>query len=122
MILKNLALLATEENIKKLKAESKKKEVSKEKAHDAFHALKAALAERGIVIRKKADAKGKLYAAVSAKDVLDALHALNFPISDAVSEEMIKFDKPIKTTGKHEAEIEMKNEKIKLQILCEPSS
>lgn len=122
LLLQNLALLATPENVKKIEKESKQKAISKEKAHEAFHALRIALQERGIVIKKKADEKGKLYAAVSAKDVLSALRALDFPISETMSEKMINFDAPIKTTGKHEAEISLGDEKIKLQILCEPSS
>ena len=121
LFLRNLASPATDENVKKLEAEMKRKGASKEKTHEAFHALKAALQERGIVIRKKADEKGKLYAAVSAKDVLDALRALNFPVPENLDEKTVTIEKPIKTTGSHEALIKMGREKIKLQILCEPS-
>lgn len=129
LLRQNLALPATPENVKKIEQESKQKAISKAKAHESFHALKTALAEKGIVIRKKArlpdgqtDTSGKLYAAISAKDVLAALHELNFPVSETISEKMISFDAPIKTIGKHEAVINLGNEKIKLQILCEPSS
>jgi large subunit ribosomal protein L9 len=115
----NFAIIATQKNIKRLEQENKNKTTSKEKTHNAFHALKIALAERGIVIRKKTDDKGTLYAAISGKDIIDALHALNFPISSMISEDMIRFDKPIKMKGKHEVVIEMNQEKIKLQILCE---
>ena len=122
LLLRNLASPATDKNVKKLEAEMKRKGASKEKTHEVFNALKAALAERGIVIRKKADEKGKLYAAVSAKDILDALRALDFPVPGDLDEKMISIAKPVKTTGSHEALIKMGREKIKLQILCEPSS
>lgn len=122
LLIHNLALPAILENIKKLEQELKKKAKSKEKTHEEFHLLKTALAERGIVIRKNADDKGTFYAAVSSKDVLEALRVLDFPIPGILSEKMVEFDKPIKTTGKYEAMIKMENEQIKLQILCESSS
>ena len=122
LLIHNLALPAILENIKKLEQELKKKAESKEKTHEEFHLLKIALAERGIVIRKNADDKGTFYAAVSGKDVLEALRVLDFPILGILSEKMVEFDKPIKTTGKYEAVIKMENEQIKLQILCESSS
>src|SRR3989338_5046482 len=105
LLLRNLASPATDKNVKKLEAEMKRKGASKEKTHEVFHALKAALAERGIVIRKKADEKGKLYAAVSAKEVLESLKALGFPLPDALKKESVKFEKPIKSIGKHEVKI-----------------
>lgn len=122
LLIHNLALPAILGNIRKLEQELRKKAESKEKTYERFSALKTALAERGIVIRKNADEKGTFYAAVSGKDVLETLRALDFPIPGAVSEKMVKFDKPIKTTGKYEATIKMENEQIKLRILCESSS
>ena len=53
----NLASLATERNIRQLEEEQKSKRVQREKAKGDFHALRAALMERGIVIKKKADEK-----------------------------------------------------------------
>lgn len=122
LLLQNFALLATQENVKKIEQESKQKAISKEKTHESFHTLKTALAERGVVIRKKANDKGELYAGVSSKEILVAIKTLKFPMPENLTEKMISFDAPIKTTGKHEAEISLGNEKIKLQILCEQSS
>ena len=126
LFLQKLAAPATSENIKKTEEELKSKKAQKESAHSEFHALRAALAERGIVIKKKAYKNGKLYAAVSAKEILEALKKLGFPIPANLNEETIKFDAPIKTTGKHDAKIILGNpasltggEEIKLQILCE---
>lgn len=117
LILKNLAFLATPENIKKIEQESKKKSESKEKAHDEFHALKTALAERGIVIRKKANEKGELYAAVSPKEALEALKSLKFPIPENLTEKMISIEHPIKTVGLHEAQVVgPKGERVTLKI------
>ena len=116
LILKNLALPATKENIKKLEAESKQKAVSKEKTHEAFHALKIALQEKGIVIRKKADEKGTFYSAVSSAEVLEALRKLNFPLPANLDEKAITFDEPIKSSGQHNAKIVLGGEEISLKI------
>lgn len=121
LILRDLAAPATEANIKKIEAEQKSKKVQRERAHEEFHSLRAALAERGIVIKKKAYKSGKLYAAISAKEIIEGLKALSFSLPANLSEDMIKFETPIKTTGKHEAKIIFGGEEIKLQILCESS-
>ncbi|MDP3935275.1 MAG: 50S ribosomal protein L9 [Candidatus Giovannonibacteria bacterium] len=122
LILQNLASPATPENIKKAEEELKSKKVQKEHEHEGFHALRSALAEKGIVIKKKAYKNGKLYAAISGEEIIEALKKLDFPVPKNLEAEMIKFDSPIKTTGFHEAKIILGREEIKLQILCEPSS
>ena len=122
LILQNLAAPATPENIKSAEEELKSKKIQKEHEHEKFHALRSALAERGIVIKKKAYSTGRLYAAVSRKEIIEALKKLDFPVPENLKAEMIIFDSPIKTTGSHEAKIILSKEEIKLQILCEPSS
>ena len=121
LLLQNLAAPATDTNIKKIELEQKNKKVIQEKSHEEFYNLKTALAERGIVIKKKAYKNGKLYAAISAEEVLEALKKLGFPTPANLNEKMIKFSEPIKTIGKHDAKIILGDEEIKLQILCEPS-
>ncbi len=100
-----LADIATPQTVKKLEEEAKKNKIKKEKAHEEFHSLKEALQDRGVAIKKKADEKGKLYAAVSAKDIVDALKELGFPAPKNLKEDMVTFEKPIKSTGPAEAKI-----------------
>lgn len=133
LILRGLAAPATDANIKKIEREAQSKKTQKDRAHEEFHNLKVALAERGIVIKKKAyksrqsgGQAAKLYAAISAKEIIEGLKALGFSLPTNLSEDMIKFETPIKTTGKHEAKIVFGNpalpagrETITLQILCE---
>lgn len=136
LILRNLASPATLKNIKKTEEELKSKKIQKENEREKFHALRAALLERGIVIKKKAyktprqssgqarlpdGQAGKLYAAISGEEIIEALKKLDFPVPKNLKAEMIKFDSPIKTTGSHEAKIVLGGEEIKLQILCEPA-
>ncbi len=115
-----LADIATAHTIKKLEEEAKNKKVKKEKEHEGFHALRSALVERGISIKKKTDEKGGLYAAISAKDILEALRELNFPVPKNIAEDAITFDAPIKTTGSGEARIHFPpNEKIVVKVEVE---
>ena len=127
LILRGFAAPATEAFIKKMGQEAESKKAQRKQAHEEFHNLRSALAERGIVIKKKAYKSGKLYAAISAKEIVKGLKTLGFSLPANLNEDMIKFDAPIKTTGKHEAKIVLGQpaspaggEEIKLQILCEP--
>lgn len=121
LFLRNLALPATAENIKKFETEMKGKRAMRERSHEEFHGLRASLAERGIVIKKKADEKGGFYAAVSKEEVFNALKSLGFMLPQGLESGAIELGEPIKTAGKYEANITFKGEKIKLPILCEPS-
>lgn len=122
LLLQKLASPATPENIKKIEEGIKSKKFQKEEEHKKFHALRSALAERGIVIKKKAYKNGKLYAAVSAKDILEGIRVLGFPLPENLSEKNIKIDTTIKMLGKHNAKIVLGGEEITLQILCESAS
>lgn len=122
LILRNLALPATTENLKKFETEMKGKKARRERSHEEFHSLRAALAERGIVIKKKADEKGGFYAAVSKEEVFEALKSLGFLLPQGLESGAIEFESAIKAPGKFEASITFKGEKIKLPILCEPAS
>src|SRR3989338_1006274 len=124
-LLKNkLAMLATEGNIRQLEEQAKSKKAQRERAKGDFHALRAAWMERGIVIKKKANETPQkeagqevsLYAAVSQKEILEALHALHFPVPGTLEEKSITIEKPIKTAGSHEATLAMGGEKITLKI------
>ena len=68
----------------------------------------------------KPDEKGKLYAAISAKDVLEALKERGFPQPKNLTEGMITFDEPTKTIGSNEIHINFSvNEKILVKMEVE---
>ena len=114
----------------------KSKKARRERAKGDFHALRAALMERGIVIKKKANETPQkdlpaqagagqevsLYAAVSPKEILEALHTLRFPVPSTLDEKSISILKPIKTIGSHEATLAMGGEKINLKIEVKPEN
>jgi large subunit ribosomal protein L9 len=111
-----LAELATEGAVKKVEEESKSQKNADKRAHESMHALRAALMERGIVIKKKANEKGELYAGVSSKEILSALKALKFPLPENLVDSMIYIEAPIKSIGIHEAKIKIGLETITVKI------
>ena len=100
-----LVELATDAAIKKIERENQNKKVEKSKEDQEFMALGEAAAKKGIVIKKRAYKNGKLYAAVSAKEILSALKSTGFPLPENLTEDMIHFEIPIKTLGQHKIKI-----------------
>src|SRR3989338_1994497 len=99
LILQNLASPATPENIKKAEEELKNKKVQREHEYEGLHALPLGFYLRGgalkkkkkenknedppaaffgfrpkggITIKKKSDAKGNIYAAISGEEIIEA--------------------------------------------------
>ncbi len=125
MLIRNkLAELATEDAIKKVEEQSKSQTAEKKRIHEIMHALRAALMERGIVIKKKGNEisqKGagqevSLYAAVSPREILEALNVLKFPLPENMDESMVVIETPIKTLGLHEAKIKIGAEATVVKI------
>lgn len=121
----DLAEPATDKSIKRAEAEKSLKKVKKEKAHQEFHALKEALMgksfnsaqDKGVIIRKKVDEKGHLYAGVTAEGIIEALRAAKYPIPKKLTKKMIKTKNHIKTLGEHEVTIRFaESEEIILKI------
>ncbi|MDO8523345.1 MAG: 50S ribosomal protein L9 [bacterium] len=111
-----LAELATPGAVKKIEEESKNVSKQKEKEHSVFHALRTALMERGVIIKKKNNEKGELYAAVSPKEILEALRTLKFPLPENIDDSMVIIETPIKTVGIHEAKIKLGAETTTVKI------
>lgn len=111
-----LAELATEGAVRKHEEEAKSEKLAGKRSHEAMHALRSALMERGIVIKKKANEKGELYAGVSPKEILEALRTLKFPLPENLDESMIIIEAPIKSIGAHEAKIKAGAEVTAMKI------
>jgi len=108
---------ATNSAIKKVEQENEIKKIKKEKSHKVFYALKESLTERGVVINKKADEAGKLYAGVQKKEIIEALRELKFPVPENLDDKMIELSEHIKTLGEHTAKIIFApNEEIILKV------
>jgi large subunit ribosomal protein L9 len=98
LIPKGLALPATPNNI--AKAQSNKKQKEKEATLDLIKAERLAESLEGIEVRlkEKANEKGVLFAAVSEKEVAEALKKEGIKVDP----KHIKLDKHIKKVGDHE--------------------
>lgn len=117
---KKLAGIATDSAIKKVAQEQKFKKEKKEKIHEEFYSLKKALIGRGVVVRKKTDEKGSLYSGVTAEEIIEALKAAKYPVSEKLNKKMMSFPKHIKSVGEHTAEITFgQGEKIEIKVIVE---
>lgn len=94
---------------------------AKIETHQRFEAVKAALSGRKITISKRADEKGNLYAAVSAKDIILALRDFKSTELKAVNSSMIEVPHHIKTVGLHDIAITIGGKSLptKLEVLAE---
>jgi len=125
----------TNSAIKKIEQENEIKKIKKEKSHKAFYALKEQLTDspstdstgslqagsgQGVIIYKKADEAGKLYAGVSKKEIIEALRKLKFSVPENLDEDQILLPEHIKTLGGHAIKIVFApGEEINVKITVE---
>lgn len=72
---KGLGKIATPQDIKQLEVKAKKKQEDKDKENDKYLSLYQEIVKTGLIINKKVDDKGRLYAKLSAHDIVDAIFA-----------------------------------------------
>lgn len=111
---RNLALSATEQNIKILEKEKQKQEVKIQEQLKKDLKLIEKLKDKTIVIQKRAEKGKKIFGSVTKKDILSKLS-----VSDGSVE--ILLDKPIKKLGKYEMELKVGDKRviIKLEVTNE---
>ena len=111
----NLAVEATEANLKKLE-QQKALEVAKEqKRKDDARALAQKLKTVGIKMSKKSGETGKLYGAITAADIAEALKAEGLE----VDKRDIDLHDPIKETGVHTVKVNIymdRKSEIKVEV------
>lgn len=118
---KNLAERATETAIKKMETEKLSQKLKKEMVHEQFHELREVLLSRGVVIQKKTDEKGNLYAGVTAEEIIEVLKEKKYPVPEKLNKKMIVFPEHVKSVGKHSAKIIFApGEEINLKIEIKP--
>lgn len=119
LIPQGLAKPGTEAAVANLKKEQQVREDEAQSQKDQAGAVAKAIKGKTFEIKAKtAEGGKKLYAAISVDEVKKALEANKIDIGGA----KVIFEKPIKETGKHKAEIDFGGnvkEKIKLNILAE---
>ena len=113
----NKAILATPENINKLKARNEK--IQKHHDRDVKNAkeLKEVLATKEIVLKVKAGENNKVFGSISAKEIVQAMKGqLNIDID----KKKVSADSKVKEIGVHNVELKLHSEvKANLKVRVE---
>lgn len=102
------ALLANAGNLKMLAKKRAEYEARAKAEKEQAQALKAKVAEVRLVFKRKTGEKGKLYGAVTAMDIAEALQAAGFNIE----RKRLRLSEPIKTVGDFEIPVRIHAEVI----------
>jgi large subunit ribosomal protein L9 len=100
---KNLAVEATEINIKKLDDEKAAETAKEQKRKDDAKSLAEKLSKVGIKMTKKAGDTGKLYGAITSSDIAEALKEEGLEID----KRDIDLHEPIKELGIHTVKVNL---------------
>ena len=113
---KNKAILATPENVNKLKAKNEKIQKNHDKDVKNANELKAFLAEKEIVLKVKAGENNKVFGSIGAKEIVEAMkEQLNVEIKKKVSA-----NSKVKEIGVHNVELKLHSEvKANLKVRVE---
>ncbi len=116
---KKLVMEASESNIKVL--ERKRAEIEAQRAIDKQVAdeLKAKLENSTVTIRTKAGDGGRLFGAITSKDIAEAVEK-DFKLQ--LDKKKIELQAPIKTVGEHEVELKLftgVSAKLKVNVVGE---
>jgi large subunit ribosomal protein L9 len=112
IINKKVGVRATEQMIKNAAQKIKQKEIAKEYAKDKSREVLDKVSTEKIIIKKKIDEKGNLYAKLSTKDITDYIFALHKVDLDPRQLSIPE----VTTLGEYEGEIKNKDRKYKLKI------
>ncbi len=113
---KRAALIATPLVRKRYAEFIKRRAEEREKEKEAASGTIAAMAGKTLNFKKKVTKTGKLYAAITEKNIAEALkEQLNVDIS----EDAIKIDEQIKATGSHQIMLQMGERVVTVNVLVE---
>ena len=114
---KNKAILATPENINKLKARNEK--IQKHHDRDVKNAeeLKKVLATKEIVLKVKAGENNKVFGSISAKEIVQAIKE---QLDIDIDKKKVSTDSKVKEIGLHNIELKLHSEvKANLKVRVE---
>lgn len=110
---KGLAKLASDGNLKTLEVQSAAEQKRKEKEKEDAKALAVRLEAMMIIVKTKAGEGGKLFGAITSKQIAEALEAQGFK----VDKRKLELDEPIRTLGVTEVMLKLHPEvKAKLKV------
>ena len=113
----NKAILATPENINKLKARNEKLQKNHDRDVKNAKELKEVLATKEIVLKVKAGENNKVFGSISAKEIVQAVKdQLNIDID----KKKVSTDSKVKEIGVHNVELKLHSEvKANLKVRVE---
>lgn len=98
LIPKGLAVVATEEEINRLKEEALKRKEKEERKKSVLLELKRAIDGREIVLKARAGAKGKLFGSITAGELAEAIKS---SLGVDIDKKVIELESPIKEVGEY---------------------
>lgn len=101
---RGLAVPATAGNINEMKNKQQALADKQQRELDRARQLQKALSGKGVRLKMKAGENGKLFGAVSGKDIAEAAAA---QLGVSVDKKKIVLSEPIKTTGTHSVQIRL---------------
>lgn len=113
---KRAALVATPLVRKRYAEFIRRRAEERESERSAVAGAVQALAGKTVTLRKKVTKTGKLYASITEKNIVEALkeqHELT------VSEDAIRIDDAIKTTGAHQVMVQMSEQVVTINVMVE---
>lgn len=110
---KGLAKLASEGNLKTLEVQNASEEKRKQKEKEDAQALAKRLEELTVVVKAKAGEGGRLFGAITTKQIAEALAALGIKID----KRKIELEDPIRTLGVTQVPVKLHPEvKAKMNV------
>lgn len=103
LIKKGLAVEATPKVLNEYKLRKQKEEADRQKELAAARATAEKLRGAVVTVKVKCGENGKLFGAVTAKEISDSLAAMGY----AVDKKKIVLKEPVKLVGKYEVEIKL---------------
>lgn len=111
------ALQANEGNLKMLAKKRAEYEARAKAEKEQAQDLKGKLAEVRLVFKRKTGEKGKLYGAVTAMDIAEALQAVGF----SIERKRLRLSEPLKTVGEFEVPVRIHSEvTASFRVLVQP--
>lgn len=111
------ALQANEGNLKMLAKKRAEYEARAKAEKEQAQDLKSKLAEVRLVFKRKTGEKGKLYGAVTAMDIAEALQAAGF----SIERKRLRLSEPLKTVGDFEVPVRIHAEvTASFRVLVQP--
>lgn len=110
---KNLAVLATPENLNKVRSEKEQSTATQDRMAALFRQQCRHMKEEGIHFSRKANNEGHLFAGIRAEDIVLAVRA-SYGLT--IKKEEITLASPLKEIGEHLVPISCQNEKATLRV------